>query len=42
MKINIYVDSNLLNNFYLIYKGDLHSTKVLKLRSEVTDQVYKI
>src|SRR5579862_7517379 len=35
MKIEIHVVSTLLNNFHLIYKGDLLRTKVLKIRSEV-------
>jgi hypothetical protein len=42
MKIELQVDSTLLNNFHLIYKGDYLMTKVPKLRSEVIDWVQEI
>src|SRR5579859_3408212 len=35
MKIETQIVSILLNNFHLIYKGDLHRTKVPIFRSEV-------
>ena len=34
-KFRFQVDTTLLNNYYLIYKGDLLSTKVPKLRSKI-------
>ena len=42
MKIGIHVEPTLLNNFYLIHKGDFLMIKVPKLHSEVTDRVQKI
>jgi hypothetical protein len=37
MKIEMYINSTLLNNFYLIYKGNLLKIEIPKLHSEVTD-----
>jgi hypothetical protein len=42
IKFKIQIFLTLLNIFYLIYKVDLLRAKVPKLRSEVSDQVYKI
>jgi hypothetical protein len=42
MKVKFQVDSTLLNNFHLIYKGDFLMIEVPKLCSEVTDRLQKI